>query len=368
MVGFRADGLNVLALDSASNRIDLTAAVGDVLHEGEVLTIVNATTPGEAPAPPVLTEPPPTKTLGPRGADVAGLAVLACLSVVAAGTWNLASTWSGPWSGHTLYLTLSALAISSTCLVLDFAGPERWRPAMGPVAVSTVVLAVGWTLAALLGWPATVMSAIAGFAPLALRLASSAAVTAPMEQLVNIAAYATGKWTVRGPVPGTAGEIRPEATDHLTQISRIRLRSAAICISLIAVIFTPALLEGPPQTPLYRWLTIASGVMVALGLALAPRVTSDRLVRMAARYGAGLVAIEVAFTLGHNQSLTTSAALAASGLAIILFLASILAGRGYRSIGLSRIGDWIETLTVVFAPACALIGAGWIDLLRAAGS
>ncbi|MDR1186818.1 MAG: hypothetical protein LBK95_05090 [Bifidobacteriaceae bacterium] len=366
-MGLRADGLTTLVLDSDGQRLDLTSLVGDVLEDGEVLAVVAAS--GAIPgAPTTGRRPRGADPVAGRRADRIGLVVAAGLAVAAVAGWLVTDSWPGPWRGHTLVLALAALTAAAVGVLVSTAGPARWRPVAWPVTATVCVLAAGWTVAAVAGWPAAVVAAAAGFGPLALRMSPGIALKVPVEQLVDVAANATAKWTVRGSMTGAPRPIRTAAVDHLMRTAELRLRSTAICVCAATVALTPALLGAWPRGGNLSFLAPVAGSLAAVGLALVPRSATDRLVRRAARYASAAVAIEVVVAVGSRLSLGPATAAAGFGLAAVLFGASMLASRGVRSVGLSRLGDWLEALALVLAPACALVGAGWLDLLRASVS
>jgi hypothetical protein len=147
-----------------------------------------------------------------------------------------------------------------------------------------------------------------------------------------------------------------------------RLRSSFTALSLASVVLVPVLLGHAGAQALTRWSGLAAGLSVALGLALVPRGAADFYARVAPRLASAAVTVELAVwwvrTADGSASLVVDLGLV-GGAALF---ASVLAAGGYRSIGLSRLGDALQLLAVLVGPVAALVGSGLLELLRGAVS
>ncbi|MDR2373770.1 MAG: hypothetical protein LBD77_06675 [Bifidobacteriaceae bacterium] len=369
--GFAVDGLTVLALDLAGRRLDLTSMVGAVLDDGEVIALVEAS----GGARPVLGGALAASRGRSRTASwVASrpLALVAFLAAAVAGalaaSWRSLGTGQGAWSSVALELALGAMAAAAIVLSVALAARRRWRDLAWPVAVALAIPAVALVLVAVLGWPVGVVGALAGFLPGLLLAAPGWSLRVPVEQLVDIAGNATNRWTVRGPLPGRPRPIRPAAVSALMEAALTRMRAAVTAVSLAAVVLTPAMLSQADQSSLTRWTGLAAAILVALGLVLAPRGAADRHTRLAPRLAAGVVALELGFWWMRAGGEAWLPVAVVVGVGLVAVFASVVAARGYRSIGLSRLGDAAQFLAVVFGPPAALVAVNLLELARRAAS
>ncbi|WP_035063155.1 hypothetical protein, partial [Cellulomonas bogoriensis] len=98
-------------------------------------------------------------------------------------------------------------------------------------------------------------------------------------------------------------------------------------------------------------------------LALQPRTTRGTVARWAPRAAAAALLLQLA-TLTTAVDVPGAAPLVLAALGLLIALLAVPLGRGWRSVGFSRVADGLEGLAAVLALPVALVGAGAIELMR----
>ncbi|WP_250448663.1 hypothetical protein, partial [Actinotalea sp. C106] len=102
----------------------------------------------------------------------------------------------------------------------------------------------------------------------------------------------------------------------------------------------------------------------ALALALQPRTTRGPVARWAPRLAAATLVLQLGALGAVGLDLEAQIPLVLLALGVLVPLLAVPMGRGWRSVGFSRLADTLEGLSVVLALPLALTGAGAVEVLR----
>lgn len=427
--GVDLDDAALTIVDSAGHPVDLYSATGDQLPDGTVLHVLRRGSRVRAAAGHASGDPAVSRPTGfPWWLGVAGAAAVVLVATVglqvrgagagggsaAADRWALAAalglaglalavarsrpgvrgaSWptvvcalagaaagaatvdpSLPGAGRLAVVT--ALTGASVVAAARWAAARRARAddaeVAGVVLGVTTLGAVVTAVALLAGLPGALAAAVLlGGVPLALRALPTLVVDVPDEQLIDTAQVARTVSAVRTPVAPPLGPVNGRLV-HRTVLSAERRRDAGVvAISLAAPVVAPALLldpDGPRAGGPAGWAGVVACLLVALALALQPRTSRGALARWAPRACAALLLLELAVLAGLAGGDLLPATLAALVLGLLVVAVSIPLGRGWRSVGFSRLADNLEGLATVLALPAALVAAGAIDVLSGLAS
>lgn len=249
-------------------------------------------------------------------------------------------------------------------------------------AVLLMVLAAAaavTTVALLLDLPPALPAAVLlGAVPLGLRALPALCVDVPDEQLVDVTLVARTVSAVRAPVTEPLGPVNERMVVRTVRRGERRRDAGTVVLALTAPVVAPALLLAA-EPGLTGWAATGACLLVVLALCLGPRTVRGSLLRWIPRVGGLLVLVELAVlgvggaapgtgaaTGSADASVGLTVAVLALGLAVVAL--SVPIGRGWRSVGFSRLADTVEGLATVLALPVALVGAGAVEAFRALGS
>lgn len=218
----------------------------------------------------------------------------------------------------------------------------------------------------LLGLPPVLAAAtLLGGVPLVLRALPTLSVDVPDEQLVDVAHVASTATSVRAPRPRPLGAVNRRTVDRTVHGAERRRDAGTVVVALVAPLTAPAVLAGAVPGGLTGWASLAAVLLVALSLGLQPRTTRGALVRWAPRLAAAALLVELG-VLGAASGgpVATAATGAAIGVGLGVSALSLAVGRGWRSVGSSRLADGLEGLSTALSLPVALTAAGVVEVLR----
>lgn len=213
----------------------------------------------------------------------------------------------------------------------------------------------------LVGLPGTVAAALLlGAVPLVLRALPALVLDVPDDQLLDTDLVARTVSRVRAERTRPLGRVNTRLLRREVTAAETRRDVLVVLLAVLAPVSAAVLLlTGPGAAPAAIAAPVAVG-LVAVVLALQPRVARGAMPRRAPRVGAVMTAGTLLLVL--PGALRAAAVLI--GVGVALSLVAALVARGRRSLGLSRAGDALEGLAAVLALPAALIGAGVVELLR----
>lgn len=401
----------LLVLDTGGRALDLAAPVAEQVEDGSLVHVV-------APAPRprgraararaawVARRPDPQPALlGAAGATAAVLAAVALLDPARHGWLALAAALvlgaaavllavSRVAAVAAASLAAPVLAFAAGVAAVDPAGAADRRLALvaglvaatGVAAVrfvatraarrgqdlATVLLVALGVVAALClavllaGLPGVVAAAVLlGLVPVALRVLPVWALSAPDEQLVDLAHVARTAPSVRGPRPRGLGRVNERQVVRTVGAAERRTDAGVLLVCALPPLLAPLVLVAALGDAVRGWGAVALVVALVVVLTLQPRTARGPVARWAPRVAAALVLVELA-ALGAPV-LGADAALLAVGCVVLALAVSgvgLALGRGWRSVVASRLGDAVEGLGVVLALPAALVAADMIETLR----
>lgn len=409
-------------VDSAGQQLDPYSTTGDQLADGAVLHVltrpraVRVARGGHEVSDPAVSRP----TSSPWWLGAAGAAAVVVVATVAFGTqgtsaplapvdrWGVAGVLAlaglalavlprRPGAGGSLWptavvaltgaaagavtvdpglaaagqlLVVAALVGATVLVAARWAATRRARDDAADHAGILLVLLAGTAVVCatvlLLGLPAVLAAATAlGAVPLLLRALPALAVDVPDEQLIDVAQVASTAGTVRAPVPEPLGPVNPRAVGRTVRSAERRRDAGTVLVALIPPVTAPMVLASAEPGGLAGWAALVALLLVVLSLDLQPRTTRGTLVRWAPRVSAGVLLLELG-VLGAASGgpVATAATGAAIGLGLGVAALSVAIGRGWRSVGFSRLADALEGLSTALALPAALIAAGVVEVLR----
>jgi hypothetical protein len=214
----------------------------------------------------------------------------------------------------------------------------------------------------LLGWPPrAVWAVLLAAALLAARFVPALAVDVPDQYLVDVDRLAVTAWSARDPVPRRrVRSVVPVGAVAAVADRGGRVLGTAAGSVLAVVLVSAPLLLWTATLPVDRVGARVEVALVGIGLLLAARSyrhpAARGLLRLAGLVCAGSLAAYAAPRLDAGQLLAVS--LCAVGLGLLLVVAAIATGRGWRSAWWSRRAEVAEALCGSSALAVVLVAGG----------
>lgn len=269
---------------------------------------------------------------------------------------------------HLAVLSGLLAAAVTAAVVAVAAAPSTVRAASATASILLVLLAVVWGATLLLQWGVHAAAAIsAGIVPLALRALPSSMVNLPEGYFIDYRHFMSSRWTVRGAIPESPGEVREETIRRVVADSSARLALGTGLLSLIVAVCLPIAVLGDWQDDPF---VLAGGIALmsclTLALLLTPRHTTSRVLRWMPRAAAAVVVLCAAMCTSRLLG-ADALVLGAGGLFLCALAAVAIAvpvSRGASSLGLSRFGDFMEWLAVALSLPAALLFADVLDQVR----
>ncbi len=422
--GIDLDDAHLAVVDSAGRRLDRYSVTGDQLADGVVLHVVSTARPArparrrgaadDAPADPATVRPGSSASWLAGGAAAAvvivavavlgmsdgvadlspdrraalsgALAVLAMLLAVVRGrpgvigsAWptvvaGLAGAAAGvvaldpAATGAGRLMTVAGLVGAVVPVAARWAVARRMRDAAADVAVVLLVVLAVATALVVLGVvlslpPELPVAVLLGAVPLAIRALPALCVDVPDEQLIDVTLVARTAWAVRAPETPPLGAVNDRMVVRTVRNAQRRRDAATVVLSAAAPLLAPVVLVTAPGG-YQRWMAAAACVAVVVALGLGPRTARGEVLRWLPRAGALGVVVEIALVGAGGDTaapVTVALVLGALGVAAV----SLAIGRGWRSVGMSRLADALEGLATVLALPLAIVGAGAVDAFRA---
>lgn len=226
-----------------------------------------------------------------------------------------------------------------------------------------------WALTAVLDWTTTSAAALS-FALIlpVIKGVPATVLNVPEGYHIEYASLMSSRWTVRGSVPESAGDVTMDVVRPYVDESAARVAVATVIASITGVGTAFALLDVLHGE--HRLLSLAASVALigtVIALLLQPRRASARGLRWVPRAAASVIAIVIAGStaLHAGAGLRVAVAVAALMLGIVAFAAAVPIGRGTSSLAWSRVGDAIEAIAVTLVPPAAVLAGGTLELVRA---
>lgn len=268
------------------------------------------------------------------------------------------------------FLALAGLVGALVPVSLRWAIAHRHRDPVadvaGPVAVVLAVAVVVVALVLMLDLPVALAAGVlVGAVPLGLRMVPALSVSVPDSHLLDVSVVQRTATAVRAPEPPPPAQINDRTVGRVVSGAERRQDAGTVILAVLAPVLVPVLLTQADPGPVTRWSALATCVFVAVALALAPRTARGAVVRWAPRAAAGAVLVELAVVVSVGVAdLPPVAVVGTMVLALLAAMLSIPIGRGWRSVGFSRLADTFESLLTVLALPVGLVAGGVIEAVR----
>lgn len=270
-----------------------------------------------------------------------------------------------------VHLAVLAGLLSSTvlaALLTATIGGLRLRSSAGVATIILLALSAVWAVTLLSGMGIAAAAAIsAGAVPLGLRALPSTLLDVNDGYLLDFEKFMSNRWTVRGAIPESPGEVRIATVRDIVEDSSARLLAGTVLLSIIPVVMVPVALGielGSDPFVLGGAIGLLSTLVIAL--LLIARHTANPALRWVPRGAAIAVLIEVTTgaTLAFGPLVLTIAALSFLGLGFFAAVLLVPIGRGARSLVWSRMADVFEAIAIALSLPAALLAADVLGVVR----
>jgi hypothetical protein len=278
------------------------------------------------------------------------------------GAAGFAWAWDPAPERLPMVLGVAAAAVAvGAALVRAVAGRAEAQLGVLVVAGSLVFVVTG--ALTLLGWPPRAAWAIllAG-ALVAARFVPALAIDVPDQYLVDVERLAVTAWSARDPAPRRrVRSIVPVAAVNAVADRGARVVTTAAGSVLVVTAATAPLLLWSADLPVDRVGARLEVALVGLGLLLSARSYrhpgARALLRLAGLACGGALAAYAGTRLDRGQLLAVALVAVATGLLVVV--AAVATGRGWRSVRWSRRAEVAEALCGSSALAVVLVASGF---------
>lgn len=271
----------------------------------------------------------------------------------------------------------ATLAIAAGCFagavfaagLMAVAAELRIRAGAGAAAIVLTAAALGALLAPVAGWDPAQLTIVAGAASIvAVRALPSLSLSVDDGYHVDYGRFMVLRWTVRGRAPEYRPRVDGTQAHQVALAAESRLTASITLLSILAALGMALLALPVAHGGIVEQVAGAAALVLgSLALLLISRRSAAAAVRNPPRLAAalGLLGFVVLCVLLIDEPplqliggvVLFGGALLAAGLVLPL-------GEGGRSLGWSRMGDIVESMSVALALPSALLAAGTLDTLR----
>lgn len=274
------------------------------------------------------------------------------------------------YRGAHLAVAVGALSAAFVATVASaLSDNARRRGTASALAIMCIVLAAIWGLTLMTGATASAAAALTmGLAVPGLRVVPALLLRLPEGYSIEYRHFIGNRWTVRGAIPDDPGPVTMPVIRDYVEGADARLATAVVGLVVAAVGSAPFV--APLLWNEGIFVRVGDAVLVAttvLGLLLWPRRTTRPTLRWTPRIGAALCVVIVAAAATSSLAGPTALAVATAVFACAVVTAAIIhpVSRRQSALGWSRLGDIIESASVVLALPAALFAAGTLEFMRA---
>ena len=244
------------------------------------------------------------------------------------------------------------------------------RAGSASIALIAVLGAVAAVLSPMVGWgPLPFAITVSAASVLAIRALPALLVNADDGYFIDYSKFMSLRWTVRGRVPRYIERVDNDRVREMVTTTEFRLRASILMLSILAV---PGIAGAAQQLTDGNLIQrIGAGVFLMFsigGLMLVSRRTVAHNLRRPQRLAALGGLIGAVLVLLASGALPVFVLVIASGvlalLGAIIAAGTVSISGGVRSLGWSRTGDIVESITVVLVMPAGLVAAGAIEVLR----
>ncbi|MFV0634856.1 hypothetical protein [Demequina sp.] len=274
------------------------------------------------------------------------------------------------YQGAHLAVTAGLLAGAVLCCALAAVASERPARAIAvSSAVGLLILGAVWALTLVIGMPASAAAMVCmGLVAPGLRWVPTTILNVPEGYAIEYRHFLGNRWSVRGAVPSDPGEVSMAVVRPYVDEAHARLTVGVVLLSATSVLATPLVVAGVSSPAIFERIgAIVLVVATVLGLVLWSRRTTDTVLRWTPRVAAGITVVLAMVMVTASAEPTARLTLAAVLIIVSAIIAAALAplSRERSALAWSRIGDVLESMSVVLALPAALLAADTLEFVRA---
>lgn len=273
------------------------------------------------------------------------------------------------YQGTHVAVTVGLLSAGTLGALLSVASNDRTARAYASAA-STWSLVIGavWGITLVLEWSSTAAAALSlGLVAAGLRFIPTRLLRLPEGYAIEYEHFLGNRWSVRAAIPKDPGPVTMDVVRPYVDEAAARLAVGVAVLSTVAAFTTPVVVGGIHAESLFERIgTITVLVTTVLGLLLWSRHASAPELRWPPRIAAAVMVsvtvLSLVLTADATGRVVVAATLLGVGLVVIGLLVPV--SRHPAALGWSRVGDILESLSVVLAPPAAMLAAGTLDFVR----
>lgn len=274
------------------------------------------------------------------------------------------------YKGAHAALTAGLLAAGVLGTLLAVTSNHRTGRALaGAASTWSLTLGTVWGATLIFEWSAWAAAALSlGLVAAGLRFIPTRLLRLPEGYAIEYQHFLGNRWSVRGAIPKDPGPVTMEVVQPYVDEAAARLTVGVMVLSAVAAFMTPWVVGGIHAESIFQRIgTITVLITTVLGLLLWSRRTSAPELRWPPRLAAAVMVGVTVLSLANTADATGRVVVAASLLGVGLVALGVLVpvSRHRAALGWSRLGDILETLSVVLAPPAAMLAAGTLDFVRA---
>ncbi|MFV0287023.1 MAG: hypothetical protein ACK5IM_11695 [Demequina sp.] len=257
------------------------------------------------------------------------------------------------------------VAVTAAALTRD----PRARATASALAITLLVVAAVWGITLMVNAPAASAAAITmGLVAPGLRLVPALLLRVPEGYAIEYRHFLGNRWSVRGAIPDDPGAVSMPTVRTYVDAAQARLHAGVVTLSVMAAACAPFVAPLTRSDSLIpRIGATVLLVATAMGLTLWPRRTSRPVLRWTPRLSAAAIVVVVLAQVALGTSEPSRLGLAVAGLVVGTVAAMLIAPVAARraALGWSRLGDLVESASVVLALPAGFLAAGTLEFVRA---
>lgn len=273
------------------------------------------------------------------------------------------------YKGTHVAVTVGLLSAGTLGALLSVTSNDRTaRAYAGAASTWSLLIGAVWGVTLVLEWSLSAAATLSlGLVAAGLRFIPTRLLRLPEGYSIEYQHFLGNRWSVRGVIPKDPGPVTMDVVRPYVDEAAARLAVGVIALSALAGFMTPMVVGGIHAESLFERIgTITVLITTVLGLLLWSRHTSAPELRWPPRIAAAVMVSVTVLNLVMTADATGRVVVAASLLGVGLVVLGLLVpvSRHPVALGWSRLGDILESLSVVLAPPAAMLAAGTLDFVR----
>lgn len=270
-----------------------------------------------------------------------------------------------------LAVFLSATLVAVMAAYIQYAASGRITVALARLLITAaVIIALSIIAVVIFAIPAPVIAAACSVGGAwYVHAQANVILRVPDRYLIEWRRYMSQRWTVRGAVPENSRPLYThDISEDMTIFSAEYTMGLVVGHLYIAAGYVVLCLTMPAEPDLFTTIGFgAYSVLLPCYLLLRPRTAGSALERMLMRSCAVLLPAAALITLtnhGDWRWLVTWVVFGLIAVGIVIAAATLAVSGGFKSLMLSRIGDWIAAGSLALMGPAAFLASNAMDMIR----